>query len=275
MQSKTWRLAHASAIGLAHLNQQTECQDRFACRIVETENDGEVLICVIADGAGSASNGQDGAQLACHLFVEQISDFLQNKNASISSLSIEFGQGWIQYFQSEIVKIANDQKKNLRDYASTLVSAVIGRNSAAFFQIGDGAIIISKDETDELIFAVEPLETLYVNMTDFITDAEAIERLRFELVEKSVTDLIMFSDGISPVAIDYQTNQPHTPFLKPMISPLKTGIGFNEKLNDKLENFLCSPKINEKTDDDKTLIIASRISLNSKITSAETHSASN
>ena len=30
-----WRVACASAIGTAHLNQNTECQDRFAWRAIE------------------------------------------------------------------------------------------------------------------------------------------------------------------------------------------------------------------------------------------------
>jgi hypothetical protein len=41
-----------------------------------------------------------------------------------------------------------------------------------------------------------------------------------------------------------------------MIAPLRNGA--SNDLNEKLEKFLASPKINEKTDDDKTIILASR-----------------
>ena len=72
-----------------------------------------------------------------------------------------------------------------------------------------------------------------------------------------IEDLILFSDGIYSVAVDYKTSKPHEPFLIPMIAPLRNNIKVNG-LNEKLENFLSSPKLNEKTDDDKTIILASR-----------------
>jgi serine/threonine protein phosphatase PrpC len=258
MNSETWRIAHASAIGLAHINQNTECQDRFACKTVKTASEGEVLIAVVADGAGSTTDGQIGAEVACEIFAEEVSDFLSTKDATLKSLSQDFGRRWISYFQQKIGETALANKKELRDYASTLVGAVIGENSAAFYQIGDGGIVFSASgEAKSYRFAIAPVESEYVNVTDFVTDETAAERLRFELVEEKVEDLILFSDGIYAVAVDYQNNQPHEPFLMPMIAPLRNGADGNG-LNEKLENFLASPKINEKTDDDKTIILASR-----------------
>jgi len=94
-------------------------------------------------------------------------------------------------------------------------------------------------------------------MTEFLTDETAANSLRFVLVEEAIEDLILFSDGIFAVAVNYQTGKPHEPFLMPMIAPLRKGNAPND-LNEKLENFLASPKLNEKTDDDKTIILASR-----------------
>jgi serine/threonine protein phosphatase PrpC len=258
MNQNSWRIAHASAIGLAHINQNTECQDRFACRSIKTLSEGEVLIAVVADGAGSTTDGQIGAEVACRIFAEEVADLLGAKDALVKSLTPEFGRRWILYFQQKIGEIALANKKELRDYASTLVGAVIGESSAAFYQIGDGGIVFSASGAAKSYrFAIAPVEAEYVNVTDFVTDETAAERLRFELVEESVEDLILFSDGIYAVAVDYQNNQPHEPFLMPMIAPLRNGAALNG-LNEKLENFLASPKINEKTDDDKTIILASR-----------------
>jgi hypothetical protein len=255
---KKWRFAHASAIGLAHINQNTNCQDRFACRTLATKTDGEVLIAIVADGAGSAEKGFRGAEVACELFTDEIVDFLSSKNASVSSLNIDFGKRWIEYFQRKMTEIAQKDKKTLRDYATTLVGAVIGESCAIFYQVGDGGIVFSASgEAKSYRFGVAPAESLYVNMTDFLTDETAFEKLRFEAIEGAVEDVILFSDGIFPVAVDYQTNEPHEPFLMPMIAPLRNGKGA-DGLNEKLENFLGSPKLNEKTDDDKTIILASR-----------------
>jgi len=258
MIENNWRIAHASAIGLAHINQNTECQDRFACRTVTTTSEGEVLIAVVADGAGSTTDGQIGAQIACEIFTEEVADLLSSKDASVKSLTEDFGRFWISYFQRKIGEISKQNQKELRDYASTFIGAVIGATAAAFYQIGDGGIVFSASGARESYrFAVPPVEAEYVNVTDFATDETAAERLRFVLIEEKIEDLILFSDGIYAVAVDYQRSAPHEPFLMPMIAPLRNGAAVNG-LNEKLENFLSSPKINEKTDDDKTIILASR-----------------
>lgn len=254
MQNSSWRVAHACVRGLAHENQNTECQDSFACETIKTDA-GEILVAVVADGAGSTEKGRTGAETACETFVEQISVFLKSGAASIASLNVDFGQFWIEYFQQKIAEIAARDGKEIREYASTLVAAVVGEKGAAFYQIGDGAVVISAAENYR--FGIAPAETLYINMTDFLTDDEAAQKIRFEFFEEAVEDLILFSDGIFPVAVNYQTNQPHEPFLKPMIAPLRNSAPVNG-LNEKLAGFLASPKINEKTDDDKTIILASR-----------------
>lgn len=266
MNTGNWRTAQASAIGLAHINQNTSCQDRLLCRVINA-NGGEVLVAVIADGAGSAEKGFQGAEIACKLFIDEISAFLDSANASVKSLTEDFGKRWITYFQQKVAETAQADGKTVRDYASTLVAAVIGANYAVFYQIGDGGIVISDCGLPESYrFAVAPAESEYVNMTDFVTDETASERLRYNLVEETIEDLILFSDGIFPVAVDYQTNQPHEPFLIPMIAPLRNsnssstnGNGAGGDLNEKLEKFLASPKLNDKTDDDKTIILASRV----------------
>lgn len=280
MNTGNWRTAQASAIGLAHINQNTSCQDRLLCRVINA-NGGEVLVAVIADGAGSAEKGFRGAELVCRLFIDEISAFLDSASASVKSLTEDFGKRWITYFQQKVAETARADGKTARDYASTLVAAVIGETGAVFYQIGDGGIVISDSGLPKSYrFAVAPAESEYVNMTDFVTDAAASERLRFNLVEETIEDLILFSDGIFPIAVDYQTNQPHEPFLIPMIAPLRNlnssstnGNGAGNDLNEKLEKFLASPKLNEKTDDDKTIILASRAQPNINKIKAETSSS--
>lgn len=268
MNAGVWRVSHASAIGQAHLNQNTECQDRFRCRAVET-GEGEVLIAAIADGAGSTTSGGRGAEIACETFVESVTDFLNAKDASVKSLNEEFGYGWLGFARRKISEAAQADEKTVRDYAATFLGAVVGARSAAFYQIGDGGIVFSSAaEAPNYRFAVAPAETLYVNMTDFITDETAAQRLRFSFIEEAIEDLILFSDGIFPVAVDFQTNEPHAPFLAPMLAPLRNGAD-GDNLNGKLHAFLASPKINEKTDDDKTIILASRARLKSAQVSAE------
>lgn len=257
MKFNNWRYAKSSVIGLSHLNQNTICQDRLECKTLET-NEGEILIAVIGDGAGSTSEGQTGAEIACETFVEQVAAFLNSTNASVKSLNEDFAKHWISHFQKKLEKVAEQKNKELREFATTLVGAVIGETSGIFYQIGDGGAVFSTSgKPNSYQFAVEPEDFEYVNITNFLTDEPAFESLKFNFVDEPIEDLILFSDGIYPVAVDYKTNQPHEPFLMPMIAPLRNSIEVNG-LNEKLENFLSSPKLNEKTDDDKTIILASR-----------------
>lgn len=251
-----WRVAKASVIGQSHLNQNTICQDRLATRTFENKTDGEVLIAAVADGAGSTTDGQRGAEIACEFFVNQVSELL--RIASVKSLTEEFGTRWIAFFQAKIAALARTEKKEMREYATTFIGAVVGKSDAVFYQVGDGGAVFSTcGKPASYEFSIAPVESEYVNQTEFLTDDGAIKSLRFVHIKEAVEDLILFSDGIFAVAVDYQTGRPHKPFLMPMIAPLRNGNALSD-LNEKLEKFLASPRINEKTDDDKTIILASR-----------------
>lgn len=259
MSANSWRVAYASATGAAHENQSTECQDRLVCRVLKVR-DANLLIAAIADGAGSTTDGQTGAEIACSTFVDVVADFLTSTKASVSSLSEEFGRRWVEFCRTQIAAKASQSDKELRDFASTFVGAVVGEDAAAFFQVGDGGCVFSIDGAPgSYEFAIEPTETEYVNITEFLTDDNAAESIRFRLSEQRISDVVLFSDGIFAVAVDYANNRPHEPFLLPMIAPLKNGV-VPDGINEKLERFLSSSKINEKTDDDKTIILASRVS---------------
>lgn len=254
---RKWRFAKSSVTGTAHLNQNSVCQDRLACTSFETRA-GEILVAVIGDGAGSTSEGQTGAEIACASFVEQISAFLNLPAASVDSLNENFAEHWISHFRQKIEKTAAEKNKDLREFATTLIGAVIGEKNAVFYQVGDGGAVFSASGKPlSYRFAVEPEDTEYINETNFLTDDAAFENLKFKFIDEPIEDLILFSDGIYPVAVDYKSSQPHEPFLMPMIAPLRKSTEVNG-LNEKLEKFLASPQLNEKTDDDKTIILASR-----------------
>ena len=175
-----WRYANASVIGQAHINQETVCQDRLLCRTIETKSDGEVFVAVVADGAGSTSHGQIGAEIACETFIGQVADFLNSGNASVCSLNEDFGKFWIEFFQAQIKLIADEKKEEIRDFASTFIGAIVGENATVFYQVGDGGAVFSTDGKPESYhFGIEPSESEYVNTTEFLTDENAVESLAF------------------------------------------------------------------------------------------------
>jgi hypothetical protein len=257
MKENNWKIAHASVIGTSHLEKGTECQDWYDYRVLNTPV-GETLIVAIADGAGSSSFSRIGAEKACSLFIREIETFL-SEDEGIENLNKEFGQLFLKAFRQKISDFAEEQESQTREYACTFIGAVVWDCGAVFYQVGDGGIIYSPTgEPESYCFGVIPSKKIYANTTDFITDESAEDRLLYELVNESVKDLVMFTDGIERIAINMQAGLPHEPFLIPMLEPLHKEVEDSELLNKKLEAFLNSPRINEKTDDDKTLFLASR-----------------
>jgi hypothetical protein len=68
----------------------------------------------------------------------------------------------------------------------------------------------------------------------------------------------LFTDGIERLALNFAAIEPHTPFFASMTEPVVKGeqVGFNVALSRQLAAYLSSDSINERTDDDKTLILA-------------------
>lgn len=260
MAESNWNFAHASVIGTSHIEKGTECQDRYDYRLADTSQ-GETLIVVMSDGAGSSEFSQVGAERACNLFIQEVENYLEI-NDNFENLNKEFGLLLLESFRQWISDFAEEQEREIREYACTLLAGVIWKDGAVFYQVGDGGIIYSTTgEPESFCFGVLPATKEYANATDFITEKNAGNRLLYEFVREPIKDLVMFTDGIERIAINFQSGMPHEPFLLPMLAPLHGKIDDSRILNEKLTTFLNSPRINEKTDDDKTLFLASRFSL--------------
>jgi hypothetical protein len=97
----------------------------------------------------------------------------------------------------------------------------------------------------------------YANMTNFVTDENAIELLAVRVLPALADRVAVFSDGIQRLALNMATNTAHTPFFTPFFTVLATATAAQEDyLQVELARFLQSPAVNERTDDDKTLALA-------------------
>ena len=68
VEEGVWKAVAASVAGTSHARTKQPCQDASYCRVV----DGNTLIGAVADGAGSARLGGEGAQVAARAAVEAI-----------------------------------------------------------------------------------------------------------------------------------------------------------------------------------------------------------
>jgi hypothetical protein len=144
---------------------------------------------------------------------------------------------------------------DLGDFASTLLTAIVGREATVFSQIGDGAIVFNDGSGYQT--AVWPQSGEYVNTTYFLTGADWTERLGFRSVSGVVEELALLTDGLQPLALHYASRSVHAPFFDPMLAALRQA-PCPEGLEGPLRLFLASPSVNDRTDDDKTLMLATR-----------------
>ena len=258
MSSCGWRFASASVIGTSHLKQVPPvCQDYSYCGVAASSG-GEIFLAVAADGAGSASCSAEGAKMTCESVQEFFSGFVSGER-SFSEITRETAADCISTCQAKLGDLATTTGIASREFACTVLFAMITPTSSAFFQIGDGAIVVDGIDCDPFNWVFWPDRGEYENTTVFVTQEEALDHLQFDIVDRQIHKIALFTDGIQNLALDLQKHVPHAPFFAALFSHLSTyPPGWSAHYADNLREFLGSDRVNNRTDDDKTLIIALR-----------------
>src|SRR5215831_8933549 len=178
MSYTEWRFASATVIGTSHIKSGTPCQDHHRCRVFRTGADEPIIAIAVSDGAGSATRGEDGAAITCAALIEQVELFLA-QNLSLASMTKEDAEEWLDTVRKAIADHASDTEHEVRDYACTMLFALVGVEAAVFLQIGDGVIVVN-DQDAPWSWVFWPERGEFANTTYFVTDAPAADRLRFE-----------------------------------------------------------------------------------------------
>lgn len=250
-----WKHVAASQVGTSHLDSGLPCQDAYEIEVYDFEI-GQALIFACSDGAGSASHSQIGSQLACECFLRFAKEYLQTKADDSLSLGIHESRMWIREIRKKLVEKAVELDVELRELACTLLAGILLERHSFFMQIGDGAIV-AKDDV-KLIPVFWPQSGEYVNTTNFLTDEESELKLDF-LESRRVDELAVFTDGLERLLLRFDDKSVHEPAIAPMLRYLESA-NSEQMLNisQEITEFLDSPQINERTDDDKTLILGIR-----------------
>lgn len=246
-----WRLAAARATGRSHVRSGLPCQDRFAFQLLP---DGS-LIAALADGAGSAEHGEIGAETAVLTVISRLYHALNAGRTDFDAVLYEAATD----ARTAVVEVADRQQAEPRSYACTLLAVLLTRDRGAALQIGDGVIVIKHDH-DEWMWVFWPQRGEYANTTYFITDDTALQRLQVDALPGAITDVALMSDGLEALAVHYANQRVHQPFFTGMFRPLLQSTGTEEikELSDSLQQFLASEQVSSRTDDDVSLILATR-----------------
>jgi hypothetical protein len=215
-----------------------------------------VLALAVSDGAGSASNAHIGSLLTCEVLLAQV-QALVDAGRSLSDVTEAEARGWLDAVREAIAMQAFEDGRAMRDYACTLLMAVVDQDRSIFLQVGDGAIVTSQEQA-EWSWVFWPARGEFANTTYFVTDDEAAERLQVLLAPGRVAELALFSDGIEPLVLHYASKTVHASFFERMLPPVRASAANGEDalLSDELKKYLASPAVTNRTDDDKTLVLA-------------------
>jgi Protein phosphatase 2C len=226
------------------------------CEVLTNADGGPVLVAVAADGAGSARHGGIGAGSVCESVLGQCREFLA-KGGKLSDFSTVHAVRMLDEVREVLVAEAGPDP--LRDYASTLLFAIVGADTSVFGQIGDGAIVTGQGGTWKRVF--QPERGMYANETYFVTQDNAAKHLQFVTTADPVTEVSVFTDGLERLLLDIAKGDAHPPVFEKMFAPLRahTEPCKAEVLSEALGKYLASPAVGDRTDDDVTLLIARRL----------------
>lgn len=254
-ESKTrWRMAAASVQGVSHVRSEQPCQDAHAVALLP----GGALIVAVADGAGSATLSEVGAALAAQTAVTTIA-------ASHPLPAMTDAESWQALLQESaqcaLLRLAVEAEArcvDLNALATTLLLAVATETGTAALQIGDGAIVHAAlhGVEGEVEALTVPQNGEYANTTVFLTSPTAIETAQFSL-HPPASALALFSDGLQRIALDMASGRPFAPFFQPLFRFVANEAD-PTAAQAQLAAFLSSPRVQERSDDDLTLVLAAR-----------------
>jgi hypothetical protein len=266
-----WRMLAASVAGTAHVRSGHPCADASAVRLVAREKQPALLVAVAADGAGTSARAAEGARIACDAIVAAAEGWARGPRKrgrgsraargearELSAFTREDMVRFVELARGRILAAARRESLDRREFSCTLLVALVDGRSAVFFQIGDGAIVY-QSEDGRYVPALWPQSGEYANCTWFLTDDDAAARVQARKA-RGVHEVALLTDGLQGLALRFRSREAHGPFFAPMFARLRHERAARpRRLAGELRSFLDSPAVNLRTDDDKTLVMATRL----------------
>ncbi|MDP9694459.1 UNVERIFIED_ORG: hypothetical protein J2X79_002018 [Arthrobacter globiformis] len=190
---------HHQVRGRGHEIDGTRGQDR-----TQYLSRGGVEAICLADGAGSASHSEFGAQAVadegCAALVEQFEQLVA---------SVDGGQIKIELLERLLAKVnmlAERHGRDVHDFASTFLGVAVSGDKFLGAHVGDGVIGYLKDGELRVISAPDNSE--FANQTTFVTSHGAAGSMRlFRGSLQGVAGFILMSDGAGHSLFNARTRQ--------------------------------------------------------------------
>lgn len=241
-----WRVVGATVAGTSHQKLGQPCQDAAGWAL----GPDRCLIIAVADGAGSAKLGGEGAQLAVSTAVNYLAG---RKSLGSEDSSKKDLISALEHARAALTSDAEKRDVELRDLATTLILLQATPDSVTALQVGDGSAIIG-DLQSGVVGLTKPQVGEYINETSFITADDAMDRVETVTHQGSVSGGAVFSDGLQMLALKMPEGTPHAPFFDPLLRFVSSAADA-ATADVELRSFLGSPRVISQTTDDLTLVL--------------------
>ncbi len=241
-----WQVMASSVAGSSHSRHGMPCQDAFSWK----ELAGGRVAVAVADGAGSAECGRQGAEIA----VQSAICTLAQEPGVAPKTSNEALYSALGDARSAIANAAELAGLSIKSFACTCILVISGADETVALQVGDGAVVL--DNLEGLVALTTPPKAEYANETAFLTSDDWLSVAQFAHMRGETHHICALTDGLQRLALEFPACTPHVGFFRPLLTFA------NSRPNDgnsQLEAFLKSPRLSDRTDDDVTLVIASAI----------------
>ena len=239
----SWTIYSARVTGAAHIEEGLPCQDAFAVETV-----GDVLVAVVADGAGSARYSDEGSRALSDAVIAALIPLAQDIPSGKAAIESAV-TGAIETVRARILR----PETVLRDFAATLVGCVYHPSRGGFFfHIGDGAAVAARVPDWSGLAVSRPANGEFANETFFYTMDNWREQLRWTPIPPGADLVALMTDGPMPFVMSIGQEGLFPDFAGPIdahLSQLDIEAGSAD-----LTATIDSDSAREISSDDKTLI---------------------
>ena len=222
-----WQALAEAVVGLAHRDAKIAlpCQDAALAQA------GSRPLVIACDGAGSAAVSELGSQaltvglsrLVYTLELQFVQLLDQADPMPDDDFARQMVRSLMRHAKGILQDLAAQHRREVRDFRSTVLLAVVGKKRWLWLKVGDGAVVMERIEqrhtasrSGEMMLSLHPVlcslgevgKGEFANQTTFVDDALNMNDVQWDLLpSEGLTGVAVMSDGAAEklVSNDGQT----------------------------------------------------------------------
>lgn len=209
-----WHALAEAVVGLAHRDAKVAlpCQDAAIAQA------GARPLLIACDGAGSAAVSELGSQALTvglsrlvHTLEVQFAQLLDQSDTMDDDFARQMVRTLMRHAKGVLQDLAAQYRREVRDFRSTVLLAVIGKKRWLWLKVGDGAVVMERiEQRHSMAASGERMTTLhpvlcslgevgkgeFANQTTFVDDALNMNDVQWDLLPSDgLTGVAVMSDG--------------------------------------------------------------------------------